>query len=94
MQVLREISTQTAEGTTGMSQSIGKLADLSAQLRKSVAGFRLPETATNAALQQKLKAVKLLKPDTAAAAPAASPGKTGGPGAGAPGARKVGGTKA
>ena len=43
MQVLREISSQTAESTTATSTSIGKLAELAAQLRKSVSGFRLPE---------------------------------------------------
>jgi twitching motility protein PilJ len=43
MQVVREISSQTAEGTTATSTSIAKLAALSAQLRKSVAGFRLPD---------------------------------------------------
>jgi twitching motility protein PilJ len=43
MQVLREISSQTAESTTATSASIGKLAELAAQLRLSVAGFRLPE---------------------------------------------------
>ncbi len=43
MQVLREISSQSAENTAAASTSIGKLADLSTQLRKSVAGFRLPE---------------------------------------------------
>jgi twitching motility protein PilJ len=42
MQVLREISSQTAESTTATSASIGKLAELAAQLRKSVTGFRLP----------------------------------------------------
>ena len=43
MQVLREISSQTAEGSTATSTSIGKLTTLSTQLRKSVAGFRLPD---------------------------------------------------
>jgi twitching motility protein PilJ len=43
MQVVREISTQTADGSTATSTSIAKLAALSAQLRKSVAGFRLPD---------------------------------------------------
>jgi len=43
MQVLREISSQTAESTTATSASIGKLAELAAQLRKSVTGFRLPD---------------------------------------------------
>jgi twitching motility protein PilJ len=46
MQVVREISSQTAEGSTATSTSIAKLAALSAQLRKSVAGFRLPEYGT------------------------------------------------
>jgi twitching motility protein PilJ len=43
MQVVREISSQTAEGSTATSTSVAKLAALSAQLRKSVAGFRLPD---------------------------------------------------
>ena len=43
MQVVREISTQTAESSTATSTSIAKLAALSAQLRKSAAGFRLPD---------------------------------------------------
>jgi twitching motility protein PilJ len=43
MQVVREISAQTAEGSAATSSSIGKLAALAAQLRKSVAGFRLPD---------------------------------------------------
>ena len=42
MQVLREISSQTADSTSATSQAIGKLAELSAGLRKSVSGFRLP----------------------------------------------------
>jgi twitching motility protein PilJ len=46
MQVVRELSSQAAEGTTATSTSIAKLAALSAQLRKSVAGFRLPEYGT------------------------------------------------
>ena len=49
MQVLREISTQTAEGTTATSQAIAKLSDLSTQLRRSVSGFRLPEPAVKPA---------------------------------------------
>jgi twitching motility protein PilJ len=46
MQVLREISSQTAENSAATSNSVGKLAELSAQLRKSVAGFRLPDSAS------------------------------------------------
>ncbi len=45
MQVLKEISTQTAESTTATSQSVGKLAELSTDLRTSVSGFRLPAAA-------------------------------------------------
>jgi twitching motility protein PilJ len=47
MQVLREISAQTAENSAATSNSVGKLAQLSAQLRKSVSGFRLHETLQN-----------------------------------------------
>jgi twitching motility protein PilJ len=41
--VLREISQQTADNTSATSTAIGRLADMSAQLRKSAAGFRLPQ---------------------------------------------------
>ena len=44
MQVLREISAQTADSTTSTSQAIAKLAELSAGLRTSVTGFRLPDS--------------------------------------------------
>jgi twitching motility protein PilJ len=61
MQVVREISTQTAEGSTATSTSIAKLAALSAQLRKSVAGFRLPDygggTTTVGATSSRLRAL-------------------------------------
>jgi len=43
MNVLREVSAQTAEATGATSASIGKLAELAAQLRNSAAGFRLPD---------------------------------------------------
>ncbi len=43
MQVLREISSQTADNSAATSTSIGKLAQLSGLMRKSVAGFRLPD---------------------------------------------------
>lgn len=45
MQVLKEISSQTAESTHATSIAIAKLAELSAGLRKAAAGFRLPSTA-------------------------------------------------
>jgi twitching motility protein PilJ len=43
MQVLREISQQSADNTSATSNAIGRLADMSAQLRRSAAGFRLPQ---------------------------------------------------
>jgi twitching motility protein PilJ len=43
MQVLREISAQASDATHANSSSILKLADLSAALRRSVTGFRLPD---------------------------------------------------
>jgi twitching motility protein PilJ len=42
MQVLKDISAQTAESTHATSTAIAKLAELSASLRKSASGFRLP----------------------------------------------------
>jgi twitching motility protein PilJ len=74
MQVVREISTQTADGSTATSTSIAKLAALSAQLRKSVAGFRLPDygggtTTLGAASSARLPALK---------EPASSTGGSGG----------------
>jgi twitching motility protein PilJ len=61
MQVLREISQQTADNTSATSTAIGRLADMSAQLRKSAAGFRLP--------QQLPAAGRKIKPSPAAAEP-------------------------
>jgi twitching motility protein PilJ len=43
MQVVRETSIQTADGSAATSTALGKLAALAAQLRKSVAGFTLPD---------------------------------------------------
>jgi len=76
MQVVREISTQTAEGSTATSTSIAKLAALSAQLRKSVAGFRLPDygggTTTVGSTSSRLPALN--PPATAGAAGSAANG--------------------
>jgi twitching motility protein PilJ len=49
MQILKEISAQTAESTSATSAAIAKLAELSAGLRRSAAGFRLPGTGTERA---------------------------------------------
>jgi twitching motility protein PilJ len=66
MQVVREISTQTADGSTATSTSIAKLAALSAQLRKSVSGFRLPDygggTTTVGTTSSRLAALKENEP--------------------------------
>ena len=79
MQTLREISATSAENTSATSNSIGKLAELSAQLRKSVAGFRLPAGAASAAQSQRA-------PAKAAKLPAAGAAED-------PGVRKVSGLK-
>jgi twitching motility protein PilJ len=42
MQVLKEISAQTADSTTATSAAIAKLAELSTGLRRAASGFRLP----------------------------------------------------
>ncbi len=42
MNVIREITSKTSLGTTATTRSIGNLAELAVQMRKSVAGFKLP----------------------------------------------------
>ncbi|CAK0758927.1 Protein PilJ [Gammaproteobacteria bacterium] len=42
MNIIQEITTQTSTGTQDTAASIGHLADLSNELRRSVAGFTLP----------------------------------------------------
>jgi twitching motility protein PilJ len=49
MQVLKEISVQTADSTNATSTAIAKLAELSAGLRRAAAGFRLPGTSDTGA---------------------------------------------
>jgi twitching motility protein PilJ len=71
MQVLREISAQTAENSAATTNSIGKLAQLSALLRKSVAGFRLPETA--AAREEAARAAAAAETKAAATATGSRP---------------------
>ena len=43
MDSLQEINVETEASTSATTESIRKLAELSAQLRESVAGFRLPD---------------------------------------------------
>ncbi|MFO1456829.1 MAG: methyl-accepting chemotaxis protein [Steroidobacteraceae bacterium] len=73
MQVLKEISTQTAESTTATSQAVGKLAELSTELRTSVSGFRLPgatAAASSPAAAAPRRAAASAAPGAAAPAPA------------------------
>ena len=44
MNVIQEITMQTSDGTNETAQSIGQLTALAAELRKSVAGFKLPDS--------------------------------------------------
>jgi twitching motility protein PilJ len=79
MQVLKEISVQTAESTNATSTAIAKLAELSAGLRRAAAGFRLPGTTSepgpgaSGAFRRAAPGTASDKP-TAAAAPMAAPG--------------------
>jgi twitching motility protein PilJ len=80
MQVLREISAQSADSTSATSHAIAKLADLSASLRKSITGFRLPGGIEMSARHRTLpdpEAAPAAKPGVAAASPPASPSATG-----------------
>ena len=50
MSVLQEISSQTADSTSATSTSISNLSELATQLRMSVSGFRLPESASKSGI--------------------------------------------
>lgn len=43
MNVIQEITSQTSNGTIATAKSIGNLAGLAVEMRKTVAGFKLPE---------------------------------------------------
>ena len=47
MHVLREISSKMTESTSATSGAISKLSELASQLRRTVAGFTLPDQGTN-----------------------------------------------
>ena len=55
MRNIREITVQTSQGTAETARDIGDLVAMSEQLRKSVAGFKLPEED-----QQKLVATRIM----------------------------------
>ena len=42
MNVIQEVTTQTSAGTNETATSIGNLAELATELRRSVSGFKLP----------------------------------------------------
>lgn len=44
MNVIQEITVQTSEGSSETSTSIGNLSEMANELRKSVAGFKLPDS--------------------------------------------------
>jgi twitching motility protein PilJ len=81
MQVLREISAQSADSTSATSHAIAKLADLSASLRKSITGFRLPGgSGSDASGRHRTladAATQTTKAATAPVSPAAAPSATG-----------------
>jgi twitching motility protein PilJ len=80
MQVLREISAQSADSTSATSHAIAKLADLSASLRKSITGFRLPPGSEMSGRHKTLPdpaATQSTKAPAAPASPPAAPGASG-----------------
>ena len=75
MQVLREISQQSADNTSATSTAIGRLAELSALLRKSVTGFRLPQEAPQRAAPTGKRAMARPAPAPAPASPPEPPAR-------------------
>ncbi|MCU1752623.1 methyl-accepting chemotaxis protein [Pseudomonas sp. 6D_7.1_Bac1] len=49
MNVIQQITTQTSSGSTATAESIGNLAKMASQLRRSVSGFTLPAVAERSA---------------------------------------------
>jgi twitching motility protein PilJ len=67
VELLQQINAQTAAGTGTTRDSITKLAELASQLRRSVAGFRLPPGATSAARRSAEAAAAPSRAETPAA---------------------------
>ena len=63
---LKEISTQTGQATSATAASISKFSELASQLRKTVAGFTLPNSALAAS---KLSSTTSIKPPQQAVQP-------------------------
>jgi twitching motility protein PilJ len=77
MQVLREISAQSADSTSATSQAIAKLADLSASLRKSISGFRLPGSTADSTGMHRAISSSVSKQQTGMGGTAATKSPTG-----------------
>jgi twitching motility protein PilJ len=75
MHVLREISTKTTESTTAASSAISKLSELASQLRRSVAGFTLPDQGGGTGVLSAARvALSLERAEKAAPSPATEQG--------------------
>jgi twitching motility protein PilJ len=74
MHVLREISSKTTESTAATSTAISKLSELASQLRKTVAGFTLPDHSGGTGVLSPARVAASLEQSApaAAAAPAVS----------------------
>jgi twitching motility protein PilJ len=83
MQVLREISAQSADSTSATSQAIAKLADLSASLRKSITGFRLPGSTDATGMHRSVSSSIAKAQSAIVAPPGKSPAKSAATGVGA-----------
>jgi twitching motility protein PilJ len=73
MHVLREISTKTTESTTAASSAISKLSELASQLRRSVAGFTLPDQGGGTGVLSAARVAASLERAEKTAAPPATP---------------------
>ncbi len=75
MHVLREISAKTTESTAATSSAISKLSELASQLRRSVAGFTLPDHGGGTGVLSPARvAASLERAEQAPAPPATAPG--------------------
>jgi twitching motility protein PilJ len=70
MHVLREISSKTTESTAATSTAISKLSELASQLRRTIAGFALPDQGSGTGvLSATSVAASLERAEQAASAP-------------------------
>jgi twitching motility protein PilJ len=69
MHVLREISSKTTESTAATSSAISKLSELASQLRKTVAGFALPDSSGSTGVLSAARVAASLEQSAPANAP-------------------------